>query len=271
MDAREKTERSTRRLASSEPVRLGARAGLCANGMLHLLVAWLAARVASGSQARADQAGALQTVASEPFGRLLLWLVVAGFVAVVLWRIREAVWGFRYLVNRRDRLSKRLFSAAQAVVFAVLAGLSGRIAGGSSGGNGGQGITATLLRLPGGQVLVLLIGVAVLVTGAVMAYRGYQMSFTNDMELGRASPTARAAAERTGQIGAVAKALAVMIVGGLIGFAAVTFQPARAEGLDAALKTLAGQPFGPLLLAVVALGLGSYGVFCFFDARYHRV
>ena len=26
-----------------------------------------------------------------------------------------------------------------------------------------------------------------------------------------------------------------------------------------------------VLLAAVALGLAAYGVFCFFDARYHRV
>jgi hypothetical protein len=31
------------------------------------------------------------------------------------------------------------------------------------------------------------------------------------------------------------------------------------------------QPFGPYLLAAVAVGLLAYGVFCFFDARYHRV
>jgi hypothetical protein len=53
--------------------------------------------------------------------------------------------------------------------------------------------------------------------------------------------------------------------------AAFRFDPSQANGLDPALKALAGQPFGLILLAVVALGLGAYGVFCFFDARYHRV
>jgi hypothetical protein len=65
--------------------------------------------------------------------------------------------------------------------------------------------------------------------------------------------------------------VAFVIIGALVGVAALTSQPARAEGLDAALKTLASQPFGPVLLVIVALGLASYGVFCFFDARYHRV
>jgi hypothetical protein len=53
--------------------------------------------------------------------------------------------------------------------------------------------------------------------------------------------------------------------------AAVRFRPEEASGLDQALNTLAQQPYGPWLLAAVALGLAAYGVFCFFDARYHRV
>ncbi len=61
------------------------------------------------------------------------------------------------------------------------------------------------------------------------------------------------------------------LIGILVVVAAVQFDPAKANGLDAALKTLAGQPFGMFLLAIVALGLAAYGVFCFFDARYHRV
>jgi hypothetical protein len=57
----------------------------------------------------------------------------------------------------------------------------------------------------------------------------------------------------------------------LVVVAAVRFDPSRANGLDPALKALAGQPFGTVLLVLVALGLAAYGVFCFFDAKYHRV
>jgi len=53
--------------------------------------------------------------------------------------------------------------------------------------------------------------------------------------------------------------------------AAVQFDPSKANGLDPALKALAAQPFGMFLLVVVAIGLAAYGVFCFFDAKYHKV
>ena len=38
--------------------------------------------------------------------------------------------------------------------------------------------------------------------------------------------------------------------------------------MQEAVLALAGSPW---LLVAVALGLAAYGVFCFFDASYHRV
>ena len=267
----EDAEESAEEVAGSAPMRLAARAGLVANGLIHLLVAWLAVQVAFGRNARADQGGALQAIAAQPFGRVLLWLVTAGFAAVVVWRLREALWGFRYVSDAGTRTKKRLFSVGQVVVYLALALLAGRVAGGSPAGSGGQSGSARLLQVPGGRWLLVVIGAGVVVTGVLMAYRGWRKAFTEDMALGLADPRTRELAERFGQVGAIAKGVAFVIIGVLVGVAALTSQPARAEGLDAALKTLATQPFGPVLLGIVALGLASYGVFCFFDARYHRV
>jgi hypothetical protein len=89
-----------------------------------------------------------------------------------------------------------------------------------------------------------------------------------DMPLDR---RARRATVRTGQVGFIAKGVSVALIGALVVVAAVRFRPEEASGLDAGLRALAAQPFGPYLLTVVALGLAVYGVFCFVDARYHRV
>ncbi|MBO0852013.1 MAG: DUF1206 domain-containing protein, partial [Pseudonocardia sp.] len=263
-------QKPARGAEGSVPIRLGARCGLVAYGVVHLLVAWLAVRVAFGRFERADPEGALQTVAGEPFGRELLWLIVAGFGAVVVWRVRESIWGFNY-VRRADRPRKRLFAAGQAVVFGALGVLAARIAGGSSSGSGGEQATARLLELPAGRAVVTVVGAGVLVGGMAIALRGWRMAFTEDMDLERAGPLARTLAERTGQVGSVAKGVAVGIIGVLVVVAGMSSQPARAEGLDAALKTLAVQPYGTVLLTAVALGLASYGLFSILDACYHRV
>jgi hypothetical protein len=104
----------------------------------------------------------------------------------------------------------------------------------------------------------------------VKAKHGWEKKFLEEMNL-PSDQHARSVVERLGQVGSVAKAVALGLIGVLVVVAAVQFDASKANGLDPALKGLAGQPFGMILLAIVAVGLAAYGVFCFFDAKYHRV
>ena len=81
---------------------------------------------------------------------------------------------------------------------------------------------------------------------------------------------AREAAIRFGQVGWPALGVAYGILGFLLIYAAVTYDPKKATGMDTALKTLAGQAYGTLLLLMVAAGLACFGAYCLFDARYRR-
>lgn len=263
---------SAREIARSTPVRVGARIGLAAYGLTHVLVAWLALQLAfGGSGQSADQAGAFETLASGTGGRLLLWVLVAGFVAVGLWQLEQAVWGFDHVQDTSTKLVRRITSGARAVLFAVLAVLAGRAAAsGNAGGGGQQQATAGVLGLPGGQLVVGACGLGIVVVGGVMAWRAWRKKFLDDMEL-PADRRVRTAVERSGQVGGVAKGVALALVGLLVILAAVQAKPEEASGLDAALRALAGQPYGVVALVAVAVGLLAYGVFGWFDARYHRV
>ena len=72
-------------------------------------------------------------------------------------------------------------------------------------------------------------------------------------------------------VGYVAKGVAIAVVGVLFVVAAVTHDPEKAGGLDAALKSLAALPFGQVILWIVGAGLVVYGVYCFARARYARL
>ena len=56
----------------------------------------------------------------------------------------------------------------------------------------------------------------------------------------------------------------------LYGDPALTYDPEKAGGLDAALDTVRQQPFGTVLLVVMALGIACFGAFCFVWARKAR-
>ncbi|WP_214404099.1 DUF1206 domain-containing protein [Pseudonocardia lacus] len=244
--------------------------GIAAYGVTHVLIAWLALQIAFGQNERADQTGAFQAIAEGTGGKILLWVLVVGFVAACLWRLEQAIWGYSYVDDKKKQIREKGSSAAKAVLFAVLAFLAGRTASGGGSSGQQQQATAGVLGMPGGTFLVGLVALIIVGLGVYKIVRGWKRKFTEDMDL-PSDRKARQAAVRSGQVGYIGRGVVTIIIGVLVGLAAVNHDPNEAGGIDAALKTLATQPFGPYLLILVALGFLAFGVFCAFDARYHRV
>lgn len=271
----ENAGRQAQQAADSKPVRMLGRVGLAAYGLVNLLFAYLAAKVAfsGGGGGNASKQGALQTLASQPGGGVLLWVITIGLVALAVWQLAEAGVGYGYTTSEKRRTARRLGSAGKAVAFGALAFSAGKIAaGGSGGGSGGKQktITAKVLEFPGGQILVGLVGLGIIAGAGYLVYHGWKKKFLEDLDLMRASRGTRKTVIRLGQAGFVAVGVAYALVGVLVLTAAVTYDPKKSTGLDGALQTLAKQPYGPVLLGLIALGVACYGVYCFFDARFRR-
>ena len=78
------------RAGNSDALEHLARVGLVALGVVHLLIAWLALQLAyGGGGGSADQSGAMATVASQPFGKGLLWVLAVGLIALAVWQLAE--------------------------------------------------------------------------------------------------------------------------------------------------------------------------------------
>jgi len=251
-----------------------ARVGLVAYGVVHLLIGWLALQIAWGgtSGASADSSGALSTVAEQPFGKILLWLVAVGMVALALWQASEAIWGHHErMVGKRVR--KQVSSGAKAVLYAALGVSAALVAlgSGSSSSQSQQQATSGVLAWPGGQVIVVIAALIIIGVGVAGVVKGVKKSFAEEIDTSSMSPTARSAVARLGQVGYIARGLALGVVGGLLGYAAVTFDAQQAKGLDGAMRTILDQPFGQFLLTAVALGFVAFGLFAFLQARYRRM
>lgn len=257
----------------SDLLKHGARVGLVAYGVVHLLIAWIALQIAWQGGGDASSGGALRTVAEQPFGRTLLWITVAGLVALLVWQLGTAVWGYAS-EDGVKRVRKRAGAAGRVVVYGALAVSAAKIASGSGGGSGGdsqqEGLTADLLGAPAGRTLVAVLGVAIVALAARQVHRGVTESFTHDLQASATSGDTGSTVVLLGRIGFVAKGVAVGVVGVLFGWAALAYDPEKAGGLDDALRTVRDQTFGPYLLSAVALGLGAFGLYCFAWARYPR-
>jgi hypothetical protein len=246
------------------------RLGLASLGVVYLLVAWLALQVAFGSrEGQVSNQGAFQQIAEQPFGQGLLWVVAAGFAALVLWQLAEAAFGHRDKEEGAKRVVARLTSVGRALVYGVLAGSALRIALGSgSSGSGTDGWTAKLMSLPLGQVLVALVGVGVLVFAGYSAYTGLSDRWEKKLRPSGRKGRTGAVVTVLARVGFTGRGAAFAVVGLLFVWAAVTHDPDKSGGLDQALSHLAHQPFGPYLLTAVAVSLACFGGFCFVWARH---
>ncbi|GAB2622367.1 DUF1206 domain-containing protein [Pseudactinotalea suaedae] len=247
-----------------------ARIGYAASGVVHLLIAWIAAQVALGSSGEADEAGALEQLGSSTGGSVLLWVCAVAFAALALWHLVEAI--VSHGGSGRDQLLDRVKAAGKGVVYGALAFTAFRVVtgAGADGGETTSEATATLMAAPAGRILVGLLGLVVLGVGGYHVVKGAKRKFLEDLG-GTGKRQVSRAVTVLGMVGYVAKGAALAVMGGLFLTAALQADPDQPTGLDAALKTLRDQPFGVVLLLVVAVGLAAYGLYSFARARYSRM
>jgi hypothetical protein len=263
-----------RRAANSTPVRFLARAGLAARGVMYVIIGWIAVQIAfDHSRQQADRTGALHSISSTPVGGVLLWLLVIGFIGMALWRLSEALYGAPGTSGQKT--SSRLAALAKAIIYGVVAYgiLKYALGEGAPQSSDTQSVdlTATVLRHPGGQALVAVIGLAFIGGGLYLAYQAWRKQFRRDLDLGRMRAPTRRAVEWFGRYGGIARGIVFVIVGVFLVVAAVDARPQQAKGIDSSLRALAALPFGQWLLVLVAIGLIMFGLFSCCEAKWARL
>ncbi|QWT22713.1 DUF1206 domain-containing protein [Subtercola sp. PAMC28395] len=250
------------RTASNSPILRGlARLGFAVNGLLHALIGLIAIGIAVGTgSGEADQSGALTQLASAPGGAFVLWVVVVGLAALGLWLILGAFL-FR-APDPKKRVSHIVKEVAKGLVYLAVAGTALTFAQGgtSNSASSASQASAGLLSTPGGQILAVVIGVAIAAIGVYFVVKGVTKKFTDDISV-PAGP-AGTATVFVGVLGYVAKGVVLVLVGVLFAVAAFAVDPGKATGIDGALRTLATLPLGMALLWIVGAGLIAYGVYC---------
>jgi hypothetical protein len=257
-----------------------ARVGLLAYGVVHLLVAWLALQLAwfGGNGKTADQSGAMSTLADSPVGKPLLWVIAFGFVALAAWQAAEVLrWRGQWSASgsgsskaRAKALQNSGKALSKTVVYVVLAVLAIKFALGSGKSSSQQQekTTAGVFGWPAGRWLVGAVGLVLIGVGIYHVYKGVTKRFLKEIDISDASASALRLVTRLGQVGFPGKGVALAGVGVLLLWAAITFDPSKARGLDGAMHAILDLPFGQILLTVVALGIAAFGAYLFARARY---
>jgi Domain of Unknown Function (DUF1206) len=263
--------RKARRASDGQGVRVLARAGLTARGVIYILIGWIALLVALGQSTReADQQGALQLLASKPYGLVSLWLLAIGFASYALWRLSEAAFG---VTGEGNGAGPRLKSLGRGVVYAGFVYLTVKVITRTQGSQSRQqqDVTAQAMQHPAGRWLVGIAGLIVVIIGLVLLIEGIRHKFMKNLRTSQMSAPTRRVIRWLGTIGTSARGAVFALAGVLVIEAALTHDAAKSGGLDQALLTLRHQPFGVVLLAVAALGLVIFGVYGLCEARWRKV
>jgi uncharacterized membrane protein YidH (DUF202 family) len=261
------------RAANSKPLEILTRAGFIGYGIVHILFAWIILQVAfGGSSADGDQSGALRTLAQQPFGKVVIVLVAIGLLAMAVWQALEAAFGHR-LDQGRTRVLERVASAFRSVVYFYFAFTAWRVFqdAPSSTADSQQKTSEGLMGSTGGRFLLVLAGLALAALGVGLVWYGVKERFEKNLNTGQMAPSTHRLVQRLGVAGYAAKGVAYGIAGLLFVVAAVTYDPEKARGLDATIKTVSEQAYGSILLTLIALGVLAFGIFCFFQSKYRKV
>lgn len=274
------TRSKAQQAADSPALQAVARVGLVSYGVVHALIAWLALQLAWGGGATdsASKTGALAKLASQPGGRPLVWLLTLGLVALALWQAGELLHHIGGLTgdggtdeDRKDALQGVVSTVAKVVVYAALAVAAAKFAVGSSAKSSSssqQQGTSGVFGLPGGRLLVGIGALVIIGVGVYQVVNAIKRNFLDEVDLSGASPRARQLTEKLGMAGGIVKGIALAVVGGLFGWATISFDPSKARGLGGAMTTILSAPFGRILLTLVVLGFLSYAGYCFLRARF---
>jgi hypothetical protein len=245
-----------------------ARAGYVVSGLLHLIIGYLAIRIAlSVDGGAADQSGALAALAAKPGGIVALWVVVVALVAMALWRLVETALG-RSTDPRSQGATSEVLDRVKAFALAmVYFGFAYSAFGfargaGKSTGKQNSAMSARLMETDAGTIALIAGGVIIVAVGGYHVYKGASRNFLDDLK-GNSSDLVR----RLGMVGYIAKGLVIAGAGVLVVVAAGRSEPNKATGLDGALKTLGAQRFGAALLIAAGLGIITYGLYSFAMAR----
>ena len=210
-------------------------------------------------------------MAQRAGGTLLLILVTVGLAGYALWRLSEAAFG---VAGDGKGAGPRLQSLARGVVYVALAVSALNVVDHpshqQSQSREQQTLSARLMHHTGGRLLLGTVGLVVAIVGLAMVYEGVSRRFERLLRLGDMSSKTRSVVVALGAVGTTARGLVFATTGGLVIAAAATGDSAKASGLDGALRTLAHQPYGAVLLCLAGTGLMVFGAYGIAEARWHK-
>ncbi|MDF7814375.1 DUF1206 domain-containing protein [Hymenobacter sp. YC55] len=255
----------------SSGIRALARFGFAAKGLVYLLMGLLALLAATGQRGgqTADKKQAVHTLQDLPGGPVLLGFIALGLLGYIIWRFVQAVRDTENKGSGAKGIGRRIGYMGSGLLYASLAWYAAQLAFSGSANEGGssqQTLTAKVLSWPGGNWIIIAVGLAIIGAGIYQIINAYSGKFHKHVNASDLPANQQNIVYRTGQVGYTARGIVMGIIGYFFVQAGQKSSASETGTTDEAFDLLA--TMGPAVLGIVALGLMAYGLYMFVQARY---
>lgn len=249
------------------------RFGFAVIGIVYLLIGVLAAHSAISAARAVGARGALRQIAELPFGQILLVAAAIGLVCHAVWRVTQALMDTDAKGSDAKGIAARAGFVFIALFYFGLAFIAVKIVLGARAQSGfwARSWTAWLLAQPFGEWLVALAGTGIFIAGIFFFYQAYSTQFSETFLYAKMNERQEKWGIRFGRFGFAARGVVFCVIGIFLVFAAWYSDAGETRDFGGALYAVEQQPYGAWLLALIAGGLFSYGIFLLFLARFRRM
>lgn len=261
-------------MSAEQSLVLLARIGYAARGILYLIIGIFALLAALDSTKPKDSHKSLEALLGQPFGYVLIGLVVLGLFAFAAWRMLQAVRdvdrhgkSFKGLVVRAGLFAGGVVNGALAV-FALSLLVSGIRQTENSGGGQTRDLLAHLLSWDHSNVLIYLIALVPLGVGIAHIYKGWKRTFEKYFE---ADEEVMHYVRPVSRVGLIARGLVFIEIALLLIVSGSNYKAMDPPGMKEALDALQNLPAGWLVLLAMALGLIAFSTYSFAQAAWRKI
>lgn len=254
------------------------RIGWFAKGVVYLLAGVLALSVAINTSRdvstghEASPVGAIKTIGQSSGGTLLLLLLAAGLLLYASWRLITAA--LPGDVNGKA-IAHRVGYVASAVMYVAFAITAIALAIDSrnmpDGNEDVSDISNWFMRRAVGRVLIGLVGLVIIVVGLYRVFKGVKLDVEDELDMSGTAASPTRWADRLGAVGEIGRGIGFGLVGFFLVRSSIEYDPNEATGLDGALRRLADEPWGLVVVIVVGFGFAAYGIFCLLTFSHRRL
>jgi hypothetical protein len=246
------------------------RFGLIAKGVVYCLFGIVAVMTAAGlSREKASKTETLKIIYEQPFGQVVLFLILIGLVGHVILRLFQCFKDSNREGNDVNGIFTRIGYGISALIYAGLASFIVKLLlNDESSGESHVAMVRQVFSWPAGRWLVGIVAAIVIINGIRQGYKGVSGRFMKNITLMKTD--LEGLFRKAGVMGYLARGVVLMIIGYLVLHASVTLNPHETKGSEQAFAFIENK-FGSLLMGIVALGLVAYGAFMFVKAKYQRL